>query len=211
MNQVCKLGFWSGMIAFTATVGYCVIQIMQVKDLIGFPADEIAIYSISLCIAIPFLLEMLSLHYSVTARHRIWTHAALLFATLYCFFVVTNYVVQLATVIPAKLDDEYESVRILDQTPHSLFWDFDALGYIFMGFSMLMASFALESNGFQRWVKISLLANALVTPVISYVYFFPVYSEQLLKLGYIWGLTAPLAMLMVALYFRVQSRIKLIS
>jgi hypothetical protein len=27
--------------------------------------------------------------------------------------------------------------RILDQTPHSLFWDIDELGYIFMGLATL--------------------------------------------------------------------------
>jgi len=118
--------------------------------------------------------------------------------------------VQLATVIPAKLDDEYDSVKWLDQTPHSLFWDFDALGYIFMGLSMLMASLALERNGFQRRVRLSLLANAIVTPLIAIVYFYPVYSFQLLRIGYVWAITAPLAMLMLAIYFRVQSRIRLL-
>ncbi len=210
MNQVCKLGFWSGLIAFTATVAYCIVQLLQVGGWIEFPADDIAIYSLSLAISLPYLLEILSLHYTVSARHRIWTHAALLFATLYCFFVITNYVVQLATVIPAKLDDEYDSVKWLDQTPHSLFWDFDALGYIFMGLSMLMASLALERNGFQRRVRLSLLANAIVTPLIAIVYFYPVYSFQLLRIGYVWAITAPLAMLMLAIYFRVQSRIRLL-
>lgn len=210
MSQVCRLGFWSGLIAFTATVTYCIVQLLQVKGLIGFPADEIAIYSVSLCISIPYLLQILSLHYTVSARHRIWTHAALLFATLYCFFVVTNYVVQLATVIPAKLDDEYESVRWLDQTPHSLFWDFDALGYIFMGLSMLMAALSLERKGFQHRVRWSLLANALVTPLIAVVYFCPDYSFKLLRLGYLWAITAPIAMLMLAFYFRIMSKIRLL-
>lgn len=41
--------------------------------------------------------------------------------------------VQLATVIPAKLGGTSEAIRILEQTPHSLFWNFDALGYISMG------------------------------------------------------------------------------
>ena len=32
-----------------------------------------------------------------------------------------------------------DDICILIQTPHSLFWDFDAIGYIFMGLASIFA------------------------------------------------------------------------
>ena len=197
-----KIGFWSGLIAFAATTAYVIVQLLQIMDVFHYPLDEILIYSTSLCIVVPFILEMLALHYAIPEGKKFWSHAALVFSIIYSMFVTANYVVQLTTVIPMKLKGAGNEIRILEQTPHSLFWDFDAVGYIFMGLAMLMALPVFEKNGFQKWVRISFLANALVTPLIAFVYFYHTYSEKLLFLGFPWGITAPLAMLMLALMFK---------
>jgi hypothetical protein len=196
-----KIGFWSGLIAFTATLAYVIVQVLQVSSVLTFPLDEILIYGTSLCIVIPFVLEMLALHYVTPGDKKFWSHAALIFSIIYAVFVTANYVVQLATVIPMKLKGVGDEVRVVEQTPHSLFWDFDALGYIFMGMATLSAIPVFEKKGFQKWVRISFIANAVVTPLITIVYFYPTFSEQLLILGYPWGITAPIAMLMLAIMF----------
>ena len=123
-----KLGFWFAFIAFAASIGYDIVQILQIAGVLKAPLDAILIYSFSLGIPVPFLLALVALHYLAPDEKKIWTHAALLFAAIYTTYVVLNYVVQLATVIPASLAGTYEAIRILDQTPHSLFWDVDALG-----------------------------------------------------------------------------------
>lgn len=64
MNKtVHKIGFWSGLIAFFSTVAFVIVQILQLVGVFSYPLDEILIYGFSLCIVIPFLLEMLALHY----------------------------------------------------------------------------------------------------------------------------------------------------
>ena len=131
----------------------------------------------------------------------------MIFSIIYSVFVTANYVVQLATVIPAKLKGASDEIHILEQTPHSLFWDFDALGYIFMGLATLIAIPVFEKHGFQKWVRISFLANAFVTPLITIVYFYPVYSEKLLVLGFAWGITAPVSMLLLAIMFRKKFQV----
>ena len=201
-----KVGFWSGLIAFTATVAYCVVQLLQLYGVLAYPTDERLIYGTSLCIVIPFVLEILALHYITANEKKFWSHAALTFTTLYAVFVSANYVVQLATVIPATLKGSLNEVRILQQTPHSLFWDFDALGYIFMGLATLVAIPAFEKQGFQKWVRWSFIANAIVTPLITIVYFYPVYSYKLLLLGFPWAITAPLFMLLLAITFKKHER-----
>jgi len=203
-TTIYKLGFWSGIIAFVATVAYCIVQLLQLYDVVTYPTDERLIYGTSLCIVIPFVIEILALHYTTPEDKKFWTHAALVFTILYAAFVTANYVVQLATVIPNTLKGLLNEVRILQQTPHSLFWNFDAVGYIFMGLATLVAIPAFEKKGFQKWVKISFIANAAVTPLISMVYFYPTYSYNLLLLGFPWAVTAPLSMLLLALNFRKE-------
>lgn len=200
--SVQTIGFWSGLFAGAATVSYCIVQLLQVSGELQFPWDEKLIYGSSLLIVLPFLLEMLALHFLVPERKKFWTHAALLFTTLYAVFVTANYVVQLATVIPMTVQGKLDEVRILQQTPHSLFWNFDALGYIFMGLAAAAVVPVFSKTGFQKWVRLSLIAHALVTPLICVVYFAPAYSNRLLVLGYPWALTAPAFMLLLAFYMK---------
>src|SRR5690348_931483 len=136
--NVGRIGFWSGLAAFTATVAYDVVQILQMVGTLHFPFDELLIFGTSLCIVVPFVLEILALHYSRPADKQFWTHAGLIFTTMYAVFGTANYVVQLATVIPAKLRGTIDAVQVLEQTPHSLLWDFDALAYIAMGLTTLV-------------------------------------------------------------------------
>jgi heme/copper-type cytochrome/quinol oxidase subunit 4 len=201
-SNINKVGFVSGLLAFFSTIAFVIVQLLQLYRILYFPMDEILIYATSLCIVIPFVLEFLALHYITPDEKKFWSHAALIFSIIYAVFVTSNYVVQLATVIPKKISGSSNEIHVLEQTPHSLFWDYDALGYIFMGFATLIAIPALEKKGFQRWVRLAFLANAFVTPLISIVYFYPTYSEKLLILGFPWGITAPLAMLLLALLFK---------
>ena len=201
-RSVSNAGYWCGLAAFTSTVAFVFVQILQVAGMLRFPADEILIYGTSLCIVVPFILEMLALHHLTPPGKQFWTHASLIFTIIYAVFVSANYIVQLATVIPAKLRGLPEATRVLEQTPHSLFWDYDALGYVAMGLACLLAVPAINSVGFERWVKRSLIANALVTPLISIVYFYPTFSSRLLFLGFPWAITAPLFMLMLVIMLR---------
>lgn len=197
-----NVGYWSGLSAFTATIVFCLVQVLQLSGALQFPADEILIYGSSLCIVIPFILEMLAFHYLTPLRKQFWTHAALVFVFIYAVFVIANYATQLGTVIPAKLNGTYQDVRLLDQTPHSMFWNFDAVGYVAMGLACLLAVPALNKSGFDQWVRRALLAHAMVTPLICLVYFYPIFSSKLLVLGAPWAITAPLAMLMLAIMLR---------
>jgi heme/copper-type cytochrome/quinol oxidase subunit 4 len=199
-----KLGYWSGLAAFVATVAYVFVQLLQAVGVIRFPTDEILIYSTSLCIVVPFILEMLAFHHLTAPDRQLWSHAALIFTIIYAVFVTANYSVQLATVVPAKLRGDAESFRILEQSPHSMFWDYDAVGYVAMGLACLLAAAAVKNEGFGRWVRLSLIANACVTPLICVVYFYPSFSVKLLYLGGPWAITAPTFMLMLALMMKCR-------
>jgi hypothetical protein len=197
--KITKVGYWSGITAFIAVVAYDVVQILQVVGVLQFPLDEILIYGTSLCIVIPLMVEMLAFHHVTAEDKQFWTHASLVFTVIYAVFVIANYVVQLATVIPSKLYNASEALHVLEQTPHSMFWNYDAIGYISMGIATLFAIPALSNIGFERWVRMSFIAHALATPLIAIVYFYPTYTHKLLFFGFPWAITAPVFMLLLAI------------
>lgn len=201
-RTVNKAGFWFALLAFLATTAYVIAQLLQLFRVLEFPLDEMLIYGSSLCISLPFVLAMLALHYTTPPGKKFWSHAAFTLSVMYAVFVIANYVVQLATVIPATIRGDADAIGMLRQTPHSLFWDYDAIGYILMGLATLAALPALGSLGFQKWLRLAFLAHGLTTPAIAIVYFYPHFSERLLILGFPWALTAPLSMLLLAIHFR---------
>jgi hypothetical protein len=193
-------GFYTALVASVAVVGYDVSQILQIVGLLGKPWDEIFIYGSSLFIAIPFMLAMLALYYLTPPDKRFWSHAAVLFAAMYAIYVNLNYVVQLTAVIPYSAPEP-----VLIQTPHSLFWTVDALGYISLSLATLFAVPLFANQGLQRWVKGFFLANGLVIPLFAIVYFYPVFSPALLLLGLPWIVTATGSIVLLALFFREKS------
>ena len=201
-RPILKIGFRSGLIAFIAITAFGIVQTLQILGLLTYPLDEILIYGSSLCITIPFMLEILALHHITKPDRKFWSHTAVIFTVIYVVFVTANYVVQLATVIPMTIKGDSNDINLLKQTPHSLFWDFDAIGYLAMGFATLFTLPVFKKSGFQKWVRICFLANALATPLIAFVYFSPNFSNILLLIATPWLITAPLSMLMLALMFK---------
>jgi len=88
------IGFRAGIFAFGFAIAFTVVQILQVLGVLNFPADEILIYGTSLGIVIPFIFEILALHYIAPRDTKICSHAALIFTTIYAVFVTANYVVR---------------------------------------------------------------------------------------------------------------------
>ena len=200
MKAIFRTGYYSSLIAFAAIMGYSIAQILQLAGVLHPHLDEVLIYGFSLCIATPFLVAMIALHYTVPVQKRMWTHIAIAFSTMYAVFVTIMYVVQLVTVVPGKHPSA--SSDVLTVTPHSLFWTLDALGYIFMGLATLAAMPVFTHQKNEKWVRGFFLAHGLLTPLITFVYFYPHYSTFLLYFGSPWIITASGATLTLALYFR---------
>jgi len=212
-TDVARIGFWFALIALAGAVGYIASVPLQLLDVVSPLQDAVIAFASSLVIATPFLLAMLALHYIVPEEKRFWTHAAVVLSAIYATYCTLNYVVQLATVIPAgyswTLADPQGTegpLSLLNQTPHSLFWDIDGLGYIFLSLATLFAVPAFETRGLQRWVRLFFLANGLVIPLFATVYFYPTFSVPLLMLGGVpWAITVPGCLLLLALFFRQRA------
>jgi hypothetical protein len=208
-KTVARIGFWSSVIALIGALGYVLSVPLQVLNLVSPLEDSILAFASSLIIATPFLLAMLALHYTVSVKLRFWTSAAVAFAIIYTTYNTLNYVVQLATVIPAGYSWTFENqqgtvgpLSLLNQTPHSLFWDMDGLGYIFLNLATLFAFPVFEKRGLQNWVRRFFMANALITPLFAIAYFYPTFSVPVLLVGGgPWAITVPGCLFMLALFF----------
>ena len=212
LPTISKLGYWSAIVAFIGAVGYVVSVLLQILNLVTPLQDAAIAFGFSLLIPVPFLLSMLALHYTVSEEKRFWTHAAVVFAIIYATYCTLNYVVQLATVIPAGYYWTFENpqgtsgpLSLLNQTPHSLFWDIDALGYLFLNFATIFAVPIFEKRGLQLWVRRFFLANGLITPLFATAYFYPTFSVAVLMLGAPWAITVPGSLLLLALFFKRQT------
>jgi hypothetical protein len=203
--KVNHLGFYSSVVAFIMATGYSIVQVLQIVGVLNFPTDAILIYGFSLGIASPYVISVIAVHYSITREKRPWSGVAIAFAIMYAMYVNLNYVVQLSTVVPAANHGTLDEVGILNQTPHSLFWDVDALGYICMGISTFFLGFAFEKQ--MKWLRRFLFANGLMVPVISFVYFYPHFSTALLLIGSPWIITTLGSLLFLSLYFRSETRL----
>ncbi len=74
---------------------------------------------------------------------------------MYAVFGTANYVVQ------------------LEPTPHSLFWDFDAVAYMMMGLAALVIIPALGRKGVERRIRMACAAHVGATVLAGIVCFYP--------------------------------------
>jgi hypothetical protein len=144
-TAIARVGFWGAVIAFVGVAGYDASVPLQVLNLVT-PLQD-ATFASSLIIATPFLLAMVALHYTVPGSKKFWTSVAIVLSVIYTTYCSINYIVQLTTVIPAgsfwTLSNQQGTqgpLSLLNQIPHSLFWDLDGLGYLFMGFDAVCVS-----------------------------------------------------------------------
>lgn len=199
-HSVARVGYTLSLVAFFATLGYSITQIMQVAGLIRHPYDDIFIYSFSLCISLPFLISTVSVYHIIARSRKVWAHIAIMFSGLYTFFAITVYTVQLAIVLPHTHGTA--SSDLLTITPHSFFWTLDALAYLNMGIATAFLIPALRYQSDTYLLRIFLFAHALLTPVIGFVYFYPHFSIPLLFLGSPWIISACGSLWLLALYFK---------
>jgi hypothetical protein len=209
-RHVLRIGFWASLLALLGAVGYFLSALLQISGVLTDLQDAVLAFGSSLLMPVPFLLAMLALHALAPIDRRFWSMAAVAFAVVYTTYNTLNYVVQLVTVLPAGYTWNLENqagtqgpLTLLNQTPHSLFWDIDGLGYIFLNLATLFAVPLFARTGLQRWIRWVFLANAAITPLFAITYFAPGYSVPILLLGGIpWSMTVPACLVMLALYFR---------
>ena len=103
------VGFWSGVLATVFSITYDIGQIAEWMGLMGSgggpenastPFGLVILLTPSLFLGSSFLVLIVSIHQLSSPDRKIWSHTAVVFATVYAVLISINYYVQLAWVMP---------------------------------------------------------------------------------------------------------------
>jgi hypothetical protein len=207
---VSKLGFWSGLLAALFSLIYIVAQLAEWLGWLGSgggpenPSTALGLVILltpSLLLAPSFALLMLCVHYYASEDKKVWSHAGLMFATIYVVMVSINYYVQLTLVVPHLIRGELNSIRSFLFTPFDSFiYSVDVLGYSFMSLSTLFAAFVFTGAGLERTARRFLIANGLLIPFLA----LQIYYHPLIWPASLWAITFPGVTISLAILFRRQ-------
>jgi hypothetical protein len=163
------------------------------------PLGLVVLLTPSLFLGSAFLVLMVAVHLVAPPERRVWSHAAVAFATIYSALVSINYFVQLTWVTPRLAAGRIEGMESFLFTPFDSFlYSVDILGYSFMSVATLLAAQVLTGRGMERMARLFLIANGLLLPFIALQMFW----HGLIWIAALWAVTFPGAAWSLAVMFR---------
>ena len=202
------LGFWSAVLATAFSITYDVGQLAEWFGLLGSqggpessstPLGIVVLLTPSLLLGSSFLVLVVSIHQLSPSDRKVWTHAAVAFATVYAVLISINYFVQLTWVAPRLAAGRTHGIEPFLFTPFDSFlYSVDILGYSFMSVATLFAARAFTGRGLERVVRLFLTANGLLLPFIA----LQMYVHRLIWIAALWAVTFPGSTWSLAILFR---------
>lgn len=202
------VGYWSAVLATVFSVTYDVGQIAEWIGLMGSgggadnpstPLGIVVLLTPSLFLGSSFLILVVAIHQLASADRKVWSLAAVAFATVYTALISINYFVQLTWVMPRLAAGRTEGMEQFLFTPFDSFlYSVDILGYSFMSVATLFAARVFTGAGQERVVRMFLTANGLLLPFIA----LQMYVHWLIWIAALWAVTFPGATWSLAVLFR---------
>ncbi len=202
------VGFWSAVLATVFSITYDVGQIAEWLGWLGSgggpesastPLGLVVLLTPSLFLGSAFLVLAVSIHQVASPDRRVWSHAAVAFATAYCVLISINYFVQLTLVAPRLAAGRVAGIEPFLFMPFDSFlYAVDILGYSFMSVATLFAAGVFTGGGLERVARWFLIANGLLLPFIA----LQMYVHWLIWIAALWAVTFPGATWSLAILFR---------
>lgn len=202
------VGFWSAVLATVFSITYDVGQLAEWLGLLGSrggpesastPAGLVVLLTPSLLLGSSFLLLTVAVHQLATPGRKIWSHAAVAFATAYTVLISINYFVQLTLVAPRIVHGRVQGIEAFLFVPFDSFlYAVDILGYSFMSVATLFAARIFTGGGLHRTARWFLTANGLLLPFIA----LQMYFHPLIWVASLWAVTFPGSTWTLAVLFR---------
>jgi hypothetical protein len=203
-----SVGFWSAVLATIFSLSYVIAQIAEWLGWLGSaggpeslstPLGLVMLLTPSLFLGPSFLLLVLSINELTSRDRKIWSHAAIAFATVYTVLISINYYVQLTWVAPRLAEGRVAGMEQFLFVPFDSFlYSVDILGYSFMSVATLFAAMVFTGKGIERVARWFLIANGLILPFIALQMFW----NWMIWIAALWGLTFPGSTWSLALLFR---------
>jgi hypothetical protein len=206
-ESVRVFGFWSAVLCTVFSLAYVVAQLAEWAGLLGSDGGPhsrsttlglAVLLTPSLLLGLSFVVLMVSIHHCAEAAARIWSHIAVVFASMYATLISIVYYVQLAFVIPRLARGDTEGIELLIFEPFDSFlYAIDVYGYSIMSLSTLFAAAVFRGPGIERWIRWALIANGCLIPFLALQMYYP----PLIWGGSLWGITFPTATWLLAIHF----------
>lgn len=191
------VGVWSAVSSAAFSLTYVAAQFLEWGGLLGSaggpesastPFGLAILLTPSLLLGSSFLVMMAALHQLSPPDRKVYSQAALAFATAYATLVSLVYFVQLTLVAPRLAAGDTSGIEFLLFVPYrSFLFAVDLLGYSFMSMATLFCAFALPNVRGSALAKAFLLGNGLLLPFLALQMFFP----GLIYIAALWAVTFP--------------------
>ncbi|MGD8348023.1 MAG: hypothetical protein PVI79_02250 [Gammaproteobacteria bacterium] len=201
-------GFWSAVLATVFSIVYIVAQLAEWAGWLGSgggpessstPLGIAILLTPSLLLGSAFLVLAVSVHQLADAGKKVWSHAAVGFATAYAVLVSAVYFVQLTLVAPRMVQGRVAGIEPFLFVPFDSFlYAVDILGYSFMSVATLLAANVFSGKGIGGKAKFWLTANGLLLPFLALQMFF----HPLIWIASLWAITFPASTWTLAILFR---------
>jgi hypothetical protein len=202
------VGFWSPVFATIFSIAYVLGQLAEWFGLLGSrggaessstPLGLFVLLTPSLFLGPSFLLLMLAIDRIAPPERKIWSQAAVAFATIYAALISINYFVQLTWVAPRLAAGRVPGMEPFLFIPFDSFlYSVDILGYSFMSLATVFAARVFTGEGQERVVRLFLIANGLLLPFIA----LQMYVHWLIWIAALWAVTFPGSSWSLAVLFR---------
>jgi hypothetical protein len=202
-----RLGFWSAVLATVFSVTYDLGQIAEWLGWLGSrggpesastPLGIVVLLTPSLFLGPSFLVLVVTIHQLAAPERRVWSQAAIAFASVYTALIGINYYVQLTWVGPRLARGAVAGMEPFLFTPFDSFlYAVDLLGYSFMSLATLFAAGVFAGRGLERTTRWFLIANGMLLPFIA----LQMFNHSLIWFAALWAVTFPGATYCLALLF----------
>jgi hypothetical protein len=202
------LGFWSAVLTTVFSLLYIVGQLAEWMGVLGSqggPQSSSTVLGIvvlltpSLFLGASFLVLIVCVHQLAPPDRKVWSHAALAFATAYTVLISMVYFVQLTWVAPRLARGQTEGMEMFLFAPFDSFlYAVDILGYSFMSVATLLAARVFMGSGLHRVIRWFLTANGLLLPFLA----LQMYFHPLIWIASLWAITFPGSSWALAVLFR---------
>lgn len=207
-NSVRTVGLWSATLCTAFSLTYVVAQFAEWTGLLGSSGGPhgrstsmglVVLLTPSLLLAPSFVALVIGVHFWADASKRVWSFLAVAFAMIYATLVSLVYYVQIVFVAPRLARGETKGIEVLIFEPFDSFlYAVDVYGYSFMSLSTLFAAAAFAKGGFERWIRLALVANGCLIPFLALQMLYPL----LIWGGAIWAVSFPTATWLLAVHFK---------
>jgi hypothetical protein len=208
--NVKSLGFWSAILAAILSLVFAVLAVaFSPPEWNGIEAyaqryDFLQMLNMIPVLVVPIavIVVMACLHSLAPESKKVFSLTAVAFSAIYATIIPVNYYIQLFVVRLNIVSGDLDGLQLLAMPNlHSVFFALETIGYMFLSLATLFILPVFGSGKLAHWIRVFVIISGGLGIFGAIVALFDQPLLIFAGLG-LWSLTFPIAMILVAMYFR---------